>query len=188
MPDTSPEKGGRAIDHSRRFDRIWEEHFDAVYGFARRRAGEEAAREAVADTFTVAWRRLDDVPAEPLPWLLGTCRKVLSNQRRGDARRLGLVERLRGLAPVAVPDTADRSAEAQALRDALASLGRRDREALALTAWDGLSMRDAAAVCGCSPGAFANRLQRARERLAAALASQDAAPAGPGTPPVEEAL
>lgn len=31
------------------------------------------ARDALSDTFTVAWRRLDEVPVEPLPWLFGVC-------------------------------------------------------------------------------------------------------------------
>jgi RNA polymerase sigma-70 factor (ECF subfamily) len=48
-----------------------------------------------------------------------------------------------------------------------------DREALMLTVWDGLGHRDAAKVAGCSVGAFAVRLHRARRRLHEELARLD---------------
>jgi RNA polymerase sigma-70 factor (ECF subfamily) len=38
--------------------------------------------EGLAETFLVAWRRLDDVPDDPLPWLYRVARRVLANQRR----------------------------------------------------------------------------------------------------------
>lgn len=163
-------------DNARRraFDALWAAHADAVFGYARRRAGEDPAREALAETFTVAWRRIDEVPGEALPWLLGVCRRVLANQRRGEGRRRRLADRLRGLAPDAVPGIADRSAEAAAVREAFLAMSPRDRETLALVAWDGLTPAEAAVVCGCSASSFTSRLHRARGRLAAALAAQDA--------------
>lgn len=153
-------------DRRLRFDALWSAHADAVFGYARRRADEQGARDALSDTFTVAWRRLDEVPVEPLPWLLGVCRKVLANQRRGEGRRRELLARLAGLAPVAQPDTAERSADSAEVREAFLGLARRDREALALVAWDGLTPAEAAVVCGCSTGTFTTRLHRARRRLA----------------------
>ena len=59
---------------------------------------------------------LSEVPPDALPWLLGVCRKVLANQRRGDGRRRDLQARLRGLAPEALPDMAEASAEAELVR------------------------------------------------------------------------
>jgi RNA polymerase sigma-70 factor (ECF subfamily) len=50
-------------------------------------------------------------------------------------------------------------------------LSPRDREAVLLLGWDGLSNRQAAKVLGCSVATFAVRLHRARTRLAAALDS-----------------
>lgn len=167
------------------FDALWSAHADAVFGFARRRADEQAARDALAETFTVAWRRLEEMPADPLPWLLGVCRRILANQRRGDGRRRALLARLAGLAPVAQPDTAERSADAAHVREAFLTLARRDRETLALVAWDGLSPAEAAVVCGCSTGTFTTRLHRARTRFAERLASDETAPAG--SPAAEEA-
>ena len=38
----------------------------------------------------IAWRRFEAMPKDdPLPWLLGTARRVLSNQRRGAAQDVG---------------------------------------------------------------------------------------------------
>lgn len=184
MADTPPVM----TDDPRRraFDALWGAHADAVFGYARRRADQDPAREALAETFTVAWRRMDEVPpGDPLPWLLGVCRRVLANQRRGEGRRRRLMDRLRGLAPEAVPAMADSSAEAHSVRTAFLALPARDREALALVAWEGLTPAEAAAVCGCSATAFTTRLHRARQRMAAALAAQDA-PAVTAAPLEEE--
>src|SRR5439155_83532 len=69
----------------------------AVFAYARRRATKDEADDVVSETFLVAWRRFDELPAEPLPWLIGTARKVLANRRRSDDRRDALVVRLRSL-------------------------------------------------------------------------------------------
>lgn len=43
----------------------------------------------VAETFTVAWRRVDELPEGDAAtlWLYGVARKVLANHYRGDNRR-----------------------------------------------------------------------------------------------------
>ena len=120
----------------------------------------------------VAWRRLDDIPRDALPWLLACARSSLGNHRRAERRRRRLVERLR-------PARAD--AQPAALRDtrlatALGQLSTIDQEVLLLTAWEGLSVEQAAAVLGCSSQAFRVRSHRARRRLAAALEVPDPAP------------
>ena len=65
-----------------RFEELFREHYRAVRGYALRRAPGDLAQDAVSETFLVAWRRLDDVPADALPWLYGVARRVLANQRR----------------------------------------------------------------------------------------------------------
>lgn len=60
------------------------------------------------------------------------------------------------------------------MRAALHRLSERDREALMLVAWHGLSGERAARAAGCTRAAFAVRLHRARARLAAQLESLDA--------------
>jgi RNA polymerase sigma-70 factor, ECF subfamily len=158
-----------------RFEGLFREHYAAVRGYALRRAPADLAQDAVAETFLVAWRRLDDVPADALPWLYGVARRVLANQRRSAERGAALVRRLAAAETVSRSgDPGDTAGEAEAVRAALGRLKERDREALMLVAWHGLSGERAARAAGCSRAAFAVRLHRARARLAAELESPDA--------------
>ena len=153
-----------------RFEAIFGATHSRVLAYALRRAEDpDSAEEAVSETFLIAWRRLEVVPAEqPLPWLLGTARRVLANQRRSAKRRapdgphahLGSVE-VRDPSPP-IPEGL---AEREAFAAAFAALGDRDREVLSLIAWDGLQAREAAEVMGCTAAAFSIRLHRARRRL-----------------------
>jgi RNA polymerase sigma-70 factor (ECF subfamily) len=144
-------------------EELWRDWHRHVLAYALRRADPATAEEVVAETFVVAWRRLDDVPEPPLPWLLGVARRVLANQRRGRARQEALAERLRH-------ESRDGSGEIDgAVLEALGRLREADREVLLLHAWEGLDNRDAATVVGCSANAFAVRLHRARDRFAREL-------------------
>jgi RNA polymerase sigma-70 factor (ECF subfamily) len=154
-------------DRRARFEALFAAHHAAVRGYVLRRSAGTAVDDAVADTFLVAWRRLDELPEPALPWLLGVARRVLADQRRAARRRRSLAERLR---------MADRAADweppssiGDELAGALAQLTEPEREALLLVAWDGLSRADAARVAGCSASAFRVRLHRARRRVAAQL-------------------
>lgn len=150
-----------------RFTGIFDAHYRRLYLFALRHCGDRAAADDVAaEVFTSAWRNLDELPRDPLPWLYATARGVLANERRGRRRSEALAERVRNEAGVSAQPTEPVDHE---LLTALASLDERDREALLLTAWEGLDRRRAARVTGCSMPAFAARLRRARKRLAAAL-------------------
>lgn len=151
----------------RRFDRLYERHFDALRAYAWRR-DPGRADEIVAETFLVAWRRLDDVPREPLPWLIGVARMVRQNLSRGDRRQTALAERL-AWEPAADDDFAGTFAERDAVRLALARLGERDREILLLATWEDLDARSIARVLGCTRANVAVRLLRARRRLALEL-------------------
>src|SRR5947199_1058536 len=73
--------------NAERFDEIYRSHVDAVYAYARRRSSQQVAEEVTAETFLVCWRKLDRLPAEPLPWLYGVARKTLANARRADERQ-----------------------------------------------------------------------------------------------------
>lgn len=152
-----------------RFNRLYELHLDAVRAYAWRRAP-GLADEIVAETFFVAWRRLEEVPDDALPWLIGVARKVRANLRRGDRRRDALVQRLTPEA-AGSSDPVTAVAERDAVRSVLASLSEDDREVLLLTAWDDLDRGEVARALGCSRANVAVRLFRARRRLEAAVAS-----------------
>lgn len=50
-----------------RFEQVFEAHFRAVSAYALRRATRAEAEDVVAETFLVAWRRLDEVPGDAKP-------------------------------------------------------------------------------------------------------------------------
>ena len=160
-----------------RFNQLYEEHFDAVRAYAWRR-DPDSSDDVVAETFLVAWRRLDEVPNEAAPWLFGVARNVRLNLLRGDRRREALADRLR-LAPAV---HAEPTGERAALSAALAALSESDREVILLAAWEGLDHGEIAGVLGCSRTAARVRLHRARRRLAAALADPNAAAEPLGRP------
>ena len=147
-----------------RFERLFTAQYAAVAAYAKRRAAPVDADDAVAETFLVAWRRLDDVPDDARPWLFGVARRVLANQRRAARRRAALYDRA-ATSLIATGDAVD----TQVLH-ALARLSEPDREILLLAAWDGLTLAETTTVLGCSHTAAKVRLHRARYRLRAQLA------------------
>lgn len=154
----------RRLEHQQ-FERIYREHFDRVASYLLARADRDLAAEALSRTFEVAWRRIADVPREPLPWLLGVARKVLADLRRTHSRQNALVARIATTVTEATDNHADTLISRERTVAALGRLSDLQQEVLLLIAWDGLSQREAAAALGCSRGAVALRLRRARAAL-----------------------
>jgi RNA polymerase sigma-70 factor (ECF subfamily) len=153
--------------------------------------GHEQAHDAAAETFTVAWRRIGDVPDSDraLPWLYGVAAKTLSNQRRSQRRLRGLTEKLRGLRQAQVPQPdvqIVRRTEDQQIIDAINLLRRTDREILLLSAWEGLSAAMLAERFGISLSAAEQRLTRAKRRLATEIKTAGDRPAIAGHEPGQE--
>ncbi len=159
-----------AKGNEQRFERLYREHFDRVAAYLLSRSDRGLAEEALARTFEVAWRRMADMPNEPLPWLLGVARRVLADLRRGQSRQGALIERISATIGEADDHPEETLLARQRVIAALDRLTDPQREVLLLIMWDGLSQREAAVALGCSRGAVALRLHRARARLRAALA------------------
>src|ERR1700709_1391990 len=154
-----------------RFDGVFA-HLDAVPRYARRR-GARDPDDVAAECMTIAWRRLDDIPADDaLPWLLGCARRIVLSQRpRAQGR-------------VALDDIAEPRFEAPepvgldaALTAALLELSPMDREALLLVAWEDLTPAQASGAPGIHPVPFRVGLRRARRRCTSALEARLARPA-----------
>jgi RNA polymerase sigma factor (sigma-70 family) len=154
-----------------RFEELFRSHYRDVLRYAQRRTDPVQAEEVASETFAICWARLHRVPDPALPWLYAVARKCLANRRRAASRRVVVrVDERVGR------DPAEQLAERDAILRAFVALSVRDREALRLFAWEGLSLADAARAAGTSRAAFAMRLHRARRRLAAELDSPHLSP------------
>lgn len=154
-----------------RFERLYEEHADAVRAYVRRRAP-AVAEDVAAETFLVAWRRLDEVPRSSLPWLYAVARNVLANERRRHER----------VTPAERTDVAEPGLPTDPqLAAAFAQLSEDDREILRLVAWEGLGFGDVAAALGCTRVAARVRFHRAKRRLGGLLGDEHAASPRPRT-------
>lgn len=160
-----PSRDGDAVA---RFEALYRACYEDLLRYALRRTDQpEVAADVVADTFVVAWRRIDDVPPDQgRAWLFGVARNVLANQHRADRRTNALAARLRNeLAHVTV-NQPDFPAEISA---AFRRLPEADQELLRLVAWEGLAVDELALALDCSANAARIRLHRARRRFAEAL-------------------
>lgn len=158
-------------DNSERFESLFRDTYEPLLAYARRRLPPEAADDVVSETLTVAWRRIDHVPNDALPWLYGVARRVVWEEHRAQRRRAALRDRARDEARFRL--SSEGTVDRPPIMMALAALDERDREAILLTAWEGLQPAQAAIVLGCSGVAFRVRLHRARSRLRALIAGQD---------------
>ena len=130
------------------------------------------AEDVASETFAIAWRKLESIPAaEPLPWLYAIARRVVANQRRGRGRRERL-SALLGVDDVPTPMRLGDDVDGPAFV-ALASLRPADQELLRLVAWEELGNLQIAHVLGITPNAVAIRLHRARSRFSDALKGLD---------------
>ncbi|MGH3394792.1 MAG: RNA polymerase sigma factor [Streptosporangiaceae bacterium] len=167
------------MDRAERFSDLYQRQYEAVLRYALRRTDPETARDVAAETFLVAWRRFDVVPAESGmagPWLYGVARRVLANSERSRLRAERLTTRLgQERRDANGPDEAGSIAESDRIRSALATLSELDQEALRLVGWEELDLAAAALAMGCSRATMAVRLHRARRRLERALGTADRA-------------
>jgi RNA polymerase sigma-70 factor, ECF subfamily len=158
---------GQAAGHlEQQFEALYDRTYDRVWAFVLRRvASEDEARDVVADTYMSLWRRIRDIPSDPMladAWAFGTARRVIANHRRAEKRRGRLAERL---FETHQEHSAFASDGPDQLLLAMARLPRRHREVLQLALWDDLTHAQIAHVVGCSENAVAVRLHRARHEL-----------------------
>ena len=130
----------------------------------------------------MAWRRFADLPggAQTRLWLFGVAHRALANQSRAERRRRNLGARLtEHLTEASAPDPAsayEHDAQVQAIHQSLGTLSDVDRALVTLTAWESLSVAEAAKVLGITAGAARVRLHRARTRLRRSLTMPDPSP------------
>ncbi len=170
--------------HEARFTTLYESTHRPLLAYAVRRVADPAdAADVVAESFLVAWRRIEEAPtgADARPWMFGVARRVLANARRGERRRLALADRLRTHLTDVVPPPEESGSE---VVRAMRVLSEDDQELLRLVAWEELARDEIALVLGISRASVRVRLHRARKRLAeqlTALAAADDDAAAPAS-------
>lgn len=153
---------------------LFDEHSRQVRAYAVRRVGPDDADDIVAEVYATAWRRREDVPDPPLPWLYRTARHHVLHHQRSLARRSRLHD---SVAEVAVLESARPEDHTRVLIDSvLDQLDSLDAEILRLAVWEDLAPREMAVVLEISPGTARARLLRARRRAQKLYAALDAAP------------
>ncbi len=152
------------------FGRVFDRHRDRVYRHSYRLVATPAdADDAVAITFSEAWRRRDRVrfvDGSILPWLLVTATNVSRNLSRSARRYSALLDRL---PPEDHPGDHTDLFDEGAAHHALRGLSLDDQRVITLCVLQGLPERDAATVLGVPPGTVKSRLSRAKARLASQL-------------------
>jgi RNA polymerase sigma-70 factor (ECF subfamily) len=148
-----------------RFLALWHAHRKALRQQAARLSRGVLADDVVAEAFTVVWQRLDDVPTGAAPqraWLRRVVALVSANVRRREARQ---IEVSRITAPH--PSRRVQLADPVELKEAFLALQPSDRQVLWLAGVEGRQGEALASRLGCTVGAAAVRLSRARSRLLA---------------------
>jgi RNA polymerase sigma-70 factor, ECF subfamily len=177
------------LDRRARFEAVVGVVYEPLQRYLHRRTTSHDASDVLADTLLVVWRRLDDVPTEPLPWCYGVARRTLANHRRRDERQLRLVGQI-----AAQPGTTSTAADPQSsveqndpdLDAAIATLTDSEADIVRLWAWERLEPREIAAVLELTPNAVSVALSRAKRKLTehlAAAARRDAPPGRQDQPP-----
>lgn len=163
-------------DSRRAFEHVVESVIEPLRRFLRRRTDPATADDVLSETLMVLWRRIDEVPADNIPWAIGVARLQLANIERAQRRQDRLVAKIIDIDP---PSVSYCNADAEdSLSDdvarAMSSLSSSDAELLRLWAWDGLQPRQISVVLGISTNAATVRLHRSKKKFAAAIGKHSA--------------
>lgn len=143
---------------------LYRQALPEVYGYLRRRCGEDAvAEDLTSETFLAATKALKqgDVVAIGVPWLIGVARHKLADHWRRRARE----ERLQGALEhehVEEEDPWDVTLDKVQAHDVLGALGEHHRLALTLRYVDGLPVPEVASILDRTVHATEALLVRAR--------------------------
>lgn len=136
--------------------------------YLARRTDGATADDVLSETLLVCWRRLDEVPEEPLPWAYAVARHALANAERSARRQRRVAAKVATLDPPARttdPTGGPDAAGDVPLDEALAALRPAEAELLRLWAWEQLGPSEIATVLDLTPNAVSIRLHRARQKL-----------------------
>jgi RNA polymerase sigma-70 factor (ECF subfamily) len=150
--------------------KIYEQTYEELVRFLYRHVWvEDRAHDLAQEAFV---RALRHEPDQPRAWLFAVARNLARDEARTAQRRRHHLQLVKvEQAGQMMPDSGveiEKQERLEAVREALDSLGDRDREVLLL--WDaGLSYDEIAEQTGLARGAIGTTLSRARKRLVEAF-------------------
>jgi RNA polymerase sigma-70 factor (ECF subfamily) len=155
------------------FQRVFDEHKDAVYRFAWRMTSSAAVAEDIAqDVFLSLFRqgnRFDPSRGTMRAFLLGIARNVALKRWRDEKRWKELGDEEFVTQPTSV-ERIERTEIADTVGNAVRSLPPLQREVLILAEYEDLSLEEIALAVDSEVGTVKSRLHRARENLKQMLA------------------
>jgi DNA-directed RNA polymerase specialized sigma24 family protein len=167
--------------------RLYDEHVDAIYTYAARRVGPDAAVNVVEEVFEHALRKNAERPAHTasdLGWLLAMATAFLRRHSEVECRRLQAWEPVQRNTSRAVPRVSDPLLSNDAedptvtmttqVMAAIAELEPVERDVLFLVAWEGCSSALTATATGLPQNEIRPTLARIRKEIRQTVAARRA--------------
>jgi RNA polymerase sigma-70 factor (ECF subfamily) len=151
-----------------RFENLYRSTATDLLAFLTRRASDpEEATDILAEVYLVAWRRLDKVPTDEGArlWLFGVAQKLLLKSNRQLRSYQDIVRGITAEMSAGTSHSKPDDEFTDRVRASLRKLPKAQREALLLTAWEGLKPREIAKVTGSTANLVRVRLHHARKQL-----------------------
>ena len=154
------------------FVRIYRELLPKIGQYLSRRVPLEEVEDIASLVFEVAWQKRSQVaPGEELPWLYKIAGFQVANFRRRQATFTNFIAT--SLKTTSAPAAEELATFDIDLAAAWKTLSSSEQALLALVAFEGFSVQDAAVATGITANTASTRLHRARKKLAAKLLVQD---------------
>jgi RNA polymerase sigma factor (sigma-70 family) len=157
---------GVTVSDRQRFEHLYSETHISILRYLLRRVIVPAdAADLLAETYLVAWRRIDVVPQdEGLLWLYGVARRIVANYQRHERVEHALGEALRSSLSrdLSVWQSDSDIPFSTEITNSLRALQPVEREIIELSAWEHLTSAEIGEVLGIKPGTVRVKLHRIR--------------------------
>ncbi len=157
--------------------KLYADHGWSLYAYALRLTGDAAqAEDVVQDVLVTVWQTAGNYRGEGrlISWLLGivhhTAIKSLRHRSTPITEEMETVMQTTDPLPEELVQADERS---RSIRKGLEELSPEHRAVLELFFYQGLSLQEAAEVCGCPVGTIKSRLNYARQRLRGLLSRME---------------
>lgn len=154
------------------FVRVYRELLPKIGQYLSRRVPLDEVEDIASLVFEVAWQKRSNVTSgEELPWLYKIAGFQVANYRRRQSTFANFIAT--SIKPTSAPAAEELATFDLDLAAAWKTLSISEQTLLALVAFEGFSVQDAAVASGISANTASTRLHRARKKLAAKLLVQD---------------